>query len=262
MEVYFNELSLNEETVIQYHDVRRLGRLYTCLYGKGILPCRISPEMFLKIMQGAENVKEAYPNIMNLLLSFFRSPFETRQVEERQDYYLSHYWEYQGKTCFGLALAFIMDSMSVSVCDPFWGQPILYIEMDGNPLSVRNLFDEATFHYHLEWIDSMQPLELVICSEKPEDKRCKLRDDHGKDVLQTFCKRLLKSEYVCEIVNSLPFNAENRRFIHKIYNNGMIEVVLPWTDKGYGIVIKTTGRNYRETEAIAKLLKEEYGILS
>jgi hypothetical protein len=30
------------------------------------------------------------------------------------------------------------------------------------------------------------------------------------------------------------------------------------TDKGLGLVVKSTGRNHKETEAIAKVLKEEF----
>jgi hypothetical protein len=39
----------------------------------------------------------------------------------------------------------------------------------------------------------------------------------------------------------------------------LIEIVLPWTDKGYGIVVKTTGRTIKETEMIGKIIMEEYG---
>lgn len=100
---------------------------------------------------------------------------------------------------------------------------------------------------------------MITCSDRPEDKRIKLRDDHGKDILKAFSDRLVNSEYVIEIINSMPFNSKNRRFIHKIREDGIIEIVLPWTDEGHGIVVKTTGRNLRETERIAEILKDKYG---
>ena len=40
-----------------------------------------------------------------------------------------------------------------------------------------------------------------------------------------------------------------------------IEIVLPWTDKGYGIVVKTTGRTIRETQKIAQIIEEEFGYI-
>jgi len=57
----------------------------------------------------------------------------------------------------------------------------------------------------------------------------------------------------------LPFNSYERKFIRKIREDGLIEIVLPWTDKGYGIVVKTTGRTIKETEMIGKIIMEEYG---
>ncbi len=52
-----------------------------------------------------------------------------------------------------------------------------------------------------------------------------------------------------------PNRATN--FIRRIYPNGLIEVVLFWTDAGLEMVIQTTGRNLRETEEIARLLEDE-----
>ena len=43
-----------------------------------------------------------------------------------------------------------------------------------------------------------------------------------------------------------------------LLDDGKIELVLYWEDKGIGIIIQTTGRNYRETEEIARLLKKEF----
>lgn len=34
---------------------------------------------------------------------------------------------------------------------------------------------------------------------------------------------------------------------------------MPWTDKGLGLVVQTTGRTRGETEKIADLLQEKYG---
>ena len=58
----------------------------------------------------------------------------------------------------------------------------------------------------------------------------------------------------------MPFSPNNRRrFIKRVHNDGLIEIVLPWTDEGYGVVVKTTGRNIRETERIGQIIYEEYG---
>ena len=54
------------------------------------------------------------------------------------------------------------------------------------------------------------------------------------------------------------FSSHNRNFIRNYYYDGKIEITLPWTDKGLGLVIQSTGRNRRETEKIANLLEEKY----
>ena len=71
----------------------------------------------------------------------------------------------------------------------------------------------------------------------------------------------VQSEYIIEVVNSLPFNPKETDFIHKIKSDGLIEIVLPWTDAGLGIVVRTTGHTYAETKKIAEILEEEYNFV-
>ncbi len=110
------------------------------------------------------------------------------------------------------------------------------------------------------WHDYSQSLQLTLLptDQKPQDKTIKLRDDHGKDVLKKFGKRLCTNEYVEGVVNSLPFNSKERNFIRNVFDNGQVELVLYWTDAGLGMLIQTTGRNKRETEAIANILQDKY----
>lgn len=93
---------------------------------------------------------------------------------------------------------------------------------------------------------------------KPEAKNINLRDDHGKDVLMAFAKKVSRSPYVKSIVNSLPFNPKQKTPIRRTYPNGIVEFVLTWTDAGYGICIQTTGRNLAETNTIAIHLQQEF----
>ena len=259
MEVYFNELSLGENQPVQYQDVTRLRDLYSNLKKEGILTCRISHDQYIEIIRRAGEMPGTKPEVKNFLFAFLRPPYEERNIEERQDEYFEHSWFYKDAECYGLALAYIMESMSVSVCNSIWRSPIISIEKDEDKVNVRNLYDIETLLFHHEWLDGLRPVELITCPDRPEEKRIKLRDDHGKDVLKAFCDKIVYSEYVCEVVNSIPFSSNDRRFIHRICSNGIIELVLPWTDKGYGIAVKTTGRTRLETEKIADILKERYG---
>lgn len=103
-------------------------------------------------------------------------------------------------------------------------------------------------------------LSLIPCNPaSPESKSISIRDDHGKDILQKFAKKICNSPYVIEVVNSLPFNPKRTNPIRKVDANGLMEFVLTWTDPGFGLCIQTTGRNRKETTSIALHLAKNYG---
>lgn len=104
------------------------------------------------------------------------------------------------------------------------------------------------------------PPHLGRNNKKPEDKEIHLRNDHGKDILMRWAKKLVNNPYVEEIVNSLPFSPRTTNPIKKVYDNGLVEIVFTETDAGYGMVLKTTGRNRKETEEISKILKSRYNL--
>ncbi|MEL7039250.1 MAG: putative CRISPR-associated protein [Cyanobacteria bacterium J06592_8] len=94
--------------------------------------------------------------------------------------------------------------------------------------------------------------------QEPQQKIIKLRDDHGKDILQAFSEKVRRSPYVKSIINSLPFNPKQLNPIRKTYPDGKVEFVLTWTDAGLGICVQTTGRNLAETNSIAIYLQEKF----
>ncbi|NJM71971.1 MAG: putative CRISPR-associated protein [Scytonema sp. RU_4_4] len=106
--------------------------------------------------------------------------------------------------------------------------------------------------------------ETTLLSLIPQDtseakkKEINLRDDHGKDELQAFAEKICRSSYVKKVINSLPFNSKQKNPIRQVKPNGIIEFVLTWTDKGLGLCIETTGRNFAEANTIAIHLREKY----
>ena len=119
-----------------------------------------------------------------------------------------------------------------------------------------------TNHFDAEcyklWYSQNAPLSLGKCMIDPMWKKVSLRDDHGKDILEKHAGKLKQSPYVVEIVNSLPFNPHAKDYIHRVKENGIIEIVLTDTDEGLGLAVRTTGRSLRETKRIADILKEKY----
>ena len=180
-------------------------------------------------------------------------------VEQIQDEYFSHEWLLDDRSCIGLALAHILNSAGLSIYEKKWDTAFIHLMKDNDIKAVRNICTEGHVDIHISQLQLDEEPELIETDLQVEDKRISLRHDHGMDVLTEFSKRLIRCPYVIEVVNSLPFNPSERKFIRKIRDDGLIEIVLPWTDQKYGVVVKTTGRNIRETKRIGEIIKERYG---
>ena len=196
---------------------------------------------------------------MSFLYAFLRPPSEGDSSEDDQAKYMQSQWRCDDEECFGLAMASILDTLAISIDHTPWNVPSVQISRDASPVDVRNCSRAEHVHVHEEWAESLTELELTTCDMPPEEKPIKLRDDHGVDVLQAFARRLLRSKYVVGVVNSLEFRPRSRRFIRHSTDDGIVELVLNWTDAGYGLAVQTTGRNRRETEEIAHRLESEFG---
>lgn len=169
--------------------------------------------------------------------------------------------------CLGLAAANIYNTLSISFPGAaIWETNSIQIEKQNveaaqpETISVTNVFSSDCFEKPdvKKFVESISVVALVVSNIDPKNKPVHIRQDHGNDILKAFAKRIKNSPYVNAIVNSLPWNNKNTNFIRRVYPDGRIEVVLFWTDEGLGMVIKTTGRNQRETEEIARRLDEEY----
>jgi hypothetical protein len=257
LELFFNELSIEGAESISREAVLAFVKVYRALIKYEITTCRIASEDNHKLHQMIQSMPDSF-NIQNFYFSFFRSPYESEMVEQEQDEYLAHEWMHQGKPCIGLPLAAICDAAVLSIYAPLWNETIVYIARDGDEMPVRNIGTEQHVHIHMPQLQHREP-ELVESALQAEDKKISLRDDHGKDLLMDFSRRLIRCPYVVGVINSLPYNSHERRFIRRIQENGVIEIVLPWTDKGYGVAVKTTGRTKQETEKIGEIIEEMYG---
>jgi hypothetical protein len=106
--------------------------------------------------------------------------------------------------------------------------------------------------------------ESVIVEHLPKEtidsskKKIHFRDDHGQDKLKELAQKLCRSPFVREVINSLPFNPKRVNPIRRIYDDGTIELVMTKNDAGFGLCVQTTGRNRKETGAIARILVEQY----
>ncbi len=258
MELFFNELSLIGKESIDNVSIMELIKVYRSLRQYNITTCRIDSVDNLKLFQMIQNMPDSL-NIRNFYFSFFRPPYESMAVEQIQHEYFGHEWLLDDEPCIGLALAHILNSAGLSIYETKWNMAFIHLMKDNDIKAVRNICTERHVDIHISQLQLGEEPELIETDLQVEDKRISLRHDHGMDVLTEFSKRLIRCPYVIGVINSLPFNPSERKFIRKIRDDGLIEIVLPWTDQKYGVVVKTTGRNIRETKRIGEIINERYG---
>lgn len=197
------------------------------------------------------------------LLSIWNQPF---LVEENQiDAFLDvDDFRVRDVSCEGLACAYINSSLGVGFATPEWIN--LEYELDifkGDEISQRFsvLCLSSLLHFdnpmYVNWANQMLPTPKLDRSKQiPLDKPIHLSDHHGKSVLLDFSKRLRNDPYIEEIVNSTDRNTDSDKFIVSMHED-LIEMRLVHQG-GYGVIVRTTAKNRRQLEAIAKHLDERF----
>ena len=169
----------------------------------------------------------------------------------------------------GLTAAYVYNVPTIGMASSdFWSEVMHDVRVVSGGKELKVLWPCLTAPEHLQsdqfkmWVQEHSEIELLSTNltyeEKVDDIEVNLRDDHGKDVLIEHAKRLLHSEYVVGILCSRPFAPNHRKYVKTILPDGLIDIVLFWDDRGLSMRVKTTGRNFQETAAIAALLQEKY----
>lgn len=255
--LFFNELCL-EESVGSYDVLKNLAESYFALSSKKILPCRLSENVRESLDDYLKNIPGFSKKVIFFMYSFFRSPYEEDGLSENDETsFISKDYVYQSVSPIGLSWAAFFDGIALSLYNSEeWN--CSYVNVSENNVSKSVAHISRKEHLN-DWIDSCQNICLLESSLPYDEKKKHFRDDHGSDVLETYWNKLKRCPYVEECVNSLPFNGKSSKFIRCIKDNLSIDLVLIWTDCGYGMNIRTTARNYREAKEIAKIIERDYG---
>ena len=282
-EVCFNELSVfplckdekeAENRVKQFFDTLKV------LYDRsGIKKVRYHEHFStLQLSEQMTILQYCQTHRNDILTRLFLSTFTMPQLDEKNEADLEKYCETQVEIHKGEAFV-KTHGFNAAYCqgiycigfqpEDFWSRCIFRITVKCGAESKETDWACLSHPTHplcqefKDWYDAtLRPIELIECLLSYEEKiasHIHLREDHGKDVLEHHAKRLLHNKYVKEVINSLRFNPNATRYIFQIKENGIINIVLHWTDKGYGMAIQTTGRNIQETQAIAQIIEKEYG---
>ena len=282
MKLAFNELSflpLNDnphrllnhfsQLLKTFAHARELFNFDHILFPAGMASTQVTAENNL-----AEWLTSLSTSDKNRIFSIiYRKPFLQDAIRLHESELTAYYYQnleigIDQEYCDGLATADLLEIPSISLINhPSWEMPKITIFKENQEvgsqisrevvnLSTSDSLKNADFQ---SFAESKRQIELIKSPLSHEEKIIHLRPDHGSDILLEFAKKIVRSEYVEGVVNSLPFNPQTSRFIRNITKDGLIEIVLHWEDAGYGMVLKTTGRNYRETETIAGILDSDYG---
>ena len=210
--------------------------------------------------------------LKDLLLGARRYPFIREEDDWAEQVYIENVYYISDASdneifCGSIAVAHIYATLSISLASAHnWQQNIFTINIRtlGNlpdtQVSVPNVFSRECFTKPSisSFVENIGKISLLASQLRPEEKAIHFRPDHGTDVLMAYAKRLVNHAYVDGVINSLEWKPKAVSLIHKVHADGKIELVLYWTDKGLGMVVQTTGRNLRETQHIANLIKEKY----
>ena len=203
----------------------------------------------------------------------FVRPFASDLLEEKikelhRYYYSNNEAGIKEEFCIGLATAFLKQRLAISLAShDCWDtlniifKEIINEDLETKDISVKNITSDSHILDEIVRNELMYSgvLTLEKCTLPADSKIIKLSGDHhGNQKLEAFSKKLFKSEYVVSVINNIDFSPKAIKMIKNIYPDGKIEIVLHWESAGYGMVIQTTGKNYRETEAIAEILRQEF----
>ena len=283
MELIFNEMSFkpyigNEvlfknkfiEMLNAYGQLKEIYGITNLLFPRATFSYNVSAEStFSQWVFSLKNRSEK-----DTILSLIRTPFSEDILESEEQYQTNKYYYENAEVpveqeyCTGLGICHAKEKIAISLhSHNCWAPHIIsFKEIVDDDFNTRDVEVSNVCESGKELNEDLSKtllyygrLALVETDAAPESKKIKLSGDHhGNDKLETFAKKLLCSKYVLEVVNNIDFSPKSVNLIKAIHSDGTIDIVLYWEDAGYGMKIQTTGRNYRETEAIAKILKNDF----
>lgn len=275
MNIFFNELSLVKSKITSVYDINELiKKLYLTfkklkdydiqfiLVEENFYKTSLMPNYTFYDWLQDEKANKTYKS---LLFSIIKYPYLRDGDADFERFANENYYlELERQTLVGgLFLAYIKNTVSISLAtNLFWNKsliPIFPASIEAKPVDVRHVSDTSHIDAHMEWLETFLPTPKPDRTRvNPSEKQINLRDDHGKDTLEKFANKIVNSDYVIRVINSMPFNPKDTRFIKNFYDDGRIEIVLVKTDEGFGMVVQTTGMNLRETKFIAEEIEKLY----
>lgn len=216
-------------------------------------------------------LENGYDNSARLILSMVRKPYLDEDTDAEEKYVNSVVrLEKDGEEieAEGLACAYLADGFAIGFAsEDFWKNNTAFnltvFNQTTKNKAMKQVFcisDVKQFEIQdfIDWAVETLPIKFKRCNISSEKKSYHFRDDHGKDKLEAFAKRLLKEEYIVEVINSLNYQPHAKNMIGNVSDDGLIDIILTDTDKGLGMVIKTTAETRRLALYMAADIRKKY----
>lgn len=278
MELIFNELSIEPPSTDKYKandKMRQLSETVATARQKGFRNIRshyasnqieLAENYSLHDWLNNKEVSEIYRNNLYgmLVLPFIKEDDEGIELQYVEaDYYFEDVEKgIEKRKCWGLASAYLYETLSISLSSSsIWDRPNLpvIIEQENNKSVVNVLNISTKLSFEIEeiavFVENLGTIVLIKTDLKADEKKIHLADHHGKADLKTLCDQLKHNPYVVEMRST---NWGGKDFIRKIHKDGIIEIVLIDSQRQYALWVQTTGRNLRETKAIAEILEDRF----
>lgn len=280
-EPHFNELSIMPLCVTDEEVETRINGFAEVLEFCGFLGFeRVRfdrPAKYIKLKEGY-SLKEYLSvhargnnNQARLMLSMLQPPYiEGNTIAE--DRYITHTArlkrEGQEIEAEGLATAYFSEGFAVGFAsEDFWRNNIEFTLLVKDDISRKrheqkifcisalSQFSDSLF---MDWAINSLQLQFRPSRLHKDLKTVKLRDDHGKNLLEKFSSKIIKESYVVSVINSLPFECNIRKMTRIKEDCSLIEVRMLSTENKIGIVVQTTAQNGLEAAYIAADIERKY----
>lgn len=171
----------------------------------------------------------------------------------------------------GFKAAYFCNSICVGFCSEAYWENHIHTIVINSGLEIFNVDliciskgEHFTTPEYTGWIDRNIDVQLIE-STKPIKKKLgqhhkAVGKHHGKELLYAHALKLIESPYVEEIITSAEYGrASEKDYIAGFGDeNGVIRIMLTWEEPKVSMLIKTTGRNIKETKAIANILRNQF----
>ena len=286
MDAYFNELSCEplassrEESVSK---ASKFAKLLACAkeHGFGIVRCHEDGISKIELANGyslADFVNSHLRDVKAILiLNMVRPPYFCDDSMEEARFISNEYYievpsgeQLELKSAYGMAAVYLNKSIGLNLCsNAYWENQKVYklTESSGGKVKTSIVYafslpDDFNGRDYVSWQLMNTEHNFVDCGIEPSKKVCNLSSDHhGNDILEDFAKnKLFPLPYILRVVTSLRYHPNCKTFVSKFhFDTKRLEVILHWTDKGYGMLLQTTARTEIELRQIAKDLEDMFG---